>query len=207
MDELRLCTLLCNISAERRGARPPRPPRIELHAPMDSSTVVQPSFRAAASALSNFDSRHVNTSMCSYVVPDIDGTGTLHAQYPSIVRQLNRDCQPAHVTRYPTMWNLGFFFLREAAEGRKYGGDVLEISGQSSIRRYLLRPRTRFTEAYYPAVDVQALDRAYAAASFDLVIAESVIEHVPNPLLAVLQMHRVLRPGGHLLLMVPSTYP
>ena len=97
--------------------------------------------------------------------------------------------------------------MKEAAEGRTYGGRVLEISGQSSVRRWLLRPRTTFVEAFYPAVDVQHLDRAYAAASFDLVIAESVLEHVTNPFLAALQMRRVLRPGGHMLLMMPSTYP
>jgi SAM-dependent methyltransferase len=107
---------------------------------------------------------------------------------------------------YTTHWNLGFWFLREAAEGRTYGGRVLEISGETSVRPYLLRPHTRFVEARYPAVDVMALDRAFPAASFDTVIAESVLEHVANPMLAVLHMRRVLRPGGHMLLMMPSTY-
>ena len=54
---------------------------------------------------------------------------------------------------------------------------------------------------------MQALDRAYRPASFDFVIAESVLEHVANPFLAVTQMRRVLRPGGHMLLLLPSTYP
>jgi len=163
-------------------------------------------FDATASALAVFDGRHLNAS-CQFVVPEIDGRGPLSQRSPAIVRQLNRDCAPLHVTRYATAWNVGYWFLNEAAEGRTYGGRVLEISGETSVRRYLLRPETHFVEARYPAVDVQALDRAHPAASFDLVIAESVLEHVANPMLAVWQMRRVLRPGGHMLLMMPSTYP
>ena len=169
-------------------------------------------FRTAVGVLSAFDARHLENATCSFVLPEFGDShhrraGPLTSRYPEIVRQLNADCRPLHVTRYATQWNVGFWFLREAAEGRTYGGRVLEISGRSSIRRYLQRPHTTFTEARYPAVDVQTLDRAYAAGSFDMVIAESVLEHVPNPFLAVLQMRRVLRPGGHMLVLLPSTYP
>ena len=38
-----------------------------------------------------------------------------------------------------------------------------------------------------------------------MVIAENVLEHVANPLLAMLQIHRVLRDGGHALLVTPSS--
>lgn len=155
----------------------------------------------------SFGVRHLSNVSCTYVVPEIDGKGPLSSAHPRIVQQLNRGCAKLHVTRYATEWNLGWFFLTEAAAGRLYGGKVLEISGRSSMRQYLLKPNTVFVEAIYPEVDVVALDKKYAEASFDMVIAESVLEHVASPFLAVLQMHRVLREGGHMLLMMPSTYP
>ena len=162
---------------------------------------------AIAGLRTAFDGRHISNVSCSYVVPEfpLQGGGPLTRSHPDIVRKLNRDTQDLHVTRYATAWNLGWFFETEAASGRYYGGKVLEISGRSSIRQYLRKSQTTFVEAIYPAVDVTALDKAYSARSFDMVIAESVLEHVASPFLAVLQMYRVLRDGGHMMLMVPST--
>ena len=146
-------------------------------------------FDATASALAAFDGRHLNAS-CEFVVPEIDERGPLSQRSPEfakIVRQLNRDCAPLHVTRYAAAWNIGYWFLKEASEGRTYGGRVLEVSGESSVRRYLLRPQTQFVEAAYPGVDVQSLDRAHPPASFDLVVARTAhgalppTVHLPPP--------------------------
>ena len=41
-------------------------------------------------------------------------------------------------------------------------------------------------------------------ASFDAVVASHVIEHLANPLRALQEFHRVLRPGGRLVLIVPD---
>lgn len=164
-------------------------------------------FEATRAALATFTEQHVRTANCSYVMPEPGGTGPLSASYPKITHQLRENCNELTVTRYTIEWNLGFWFLREAANGRTYGGRVLEISGKSSLRRYLVKPGTTFEEAIYPAVDVTALHKAYPRESFDMVIAESVLEHVFNPQLAAFQAHRVLRPGGHFLMIVPSQYP
>lgn len=40
-------------------------------------------------------------------------------------------------------------------------------------------------------------------AQFDLIICSHVLEHIPNDLDAMAEMHRVLRQGGYLLVMVP----
>lgn len=52
-------------------------------------------------------------------------------------------------------------------------------------------------------VDVDRLS-AIEDASFDAVIASHVIEHLANPLRALQEFHRVLRPGGRLVLIVPD---
>ena len=61
----------------------------------------------------------------------------------------------------------------------------------------------------------EGLDRRYAVdlnvdrlpepdGSLDLVVASEVIEHVIDPGRAIAEFHRVLRPGGHVLITVPN---
>ncbi|MEX1173871.1 MAG: methyltransferase domain-containing protein [Chloroflexota bacterium] len=50
-------------------------------------------------------------------------------------------------------------------------------------------------------IDITAIP--YPEASFDLVICSHVLEHVPNDRAAILEMRRVLRPGGLALIIVP----
>lgn len=44
-------------------------------------------------------------------------------------------------------------------------------------------------------------------ASFDTVVSTEVLEHVPDPLKALTEMYRVLKPGGHLILSTPMYWP
>ncbi len=54
-------------------------------------------------------------------------------------------------------------------------------------------------------VDLDATGlRSLATGSFDAVIAAHVVEHVANPVHALLELLRVLRPGGRLVLVVPE---
>ena len=66
------------------------------------------------------------------------------------------------------------------------GGEVLEISGKSSVRRYL-RPKSTFVEAYYPAVDVMRLDKAYT----DEQQLRDDLENMLNAKIRRLQVQRV----------------
>lgn len=43
-------------------------------------------------------------------------------------------------------------------------------------------------------------------ATFDLVLCTEVVEHIPNSLSALQEIHRLLRPGGTLLLSTPQRY-
>lgn len=50
--------------------------------------------------------------------------------------------------------------------------------------------------------DLDATRLPFAEATFDAVIALSVLEHIPDIERAIAELHRVLKPGGHLLLTI-----
>jgi SAM-dependent methyltransferase len=47
----------------------------------------------------------------------------------------------------------------------------------------------------------------FADASMDVVLCTQVLEHIPDPIAAIGEIRRVLKPGGTLLLTVPSIFP
>lgn len=63
----------------------------------------------------------------------------------------------------------------------------------------------------FPYANVDVIANAecmpFADGTFDLVICESLLEHVPRPQLIVDEMMRVLKPGGELFIVVPFIYP
>jgi SAM-dependent methyltransferase len=50
---------------------------------------------------------------------------------------------------------------------------------------------------------VNILDIPYSDGSFDLVIANHVLEHVPDDLKALAEIHRIIKPGGYAILQTP----
>jgi 2-polyprenyl-6-hydroxyphenyl methylase/3-demethylubiquinone-9 3-methyltransferase len=52
--------------------------------------------------------------------------------------------------------------------------------------------------------DALRLGDQFAAESFDVVLSSECIEHTPNPRAAVVQMSRLVRPGGYLVLSTPN---
>lgn len=90
---------------------------------------------------------------------------------------------------------------------------VLDIGGRYQPYRPLLKDRVE----QYVALDVlntklvnvigkgQALP--FKSDIFDLVLATGVFEYFPEPRIAAEQIHRVLRPGGSLIMSVASVYP
>ncbi len=50
-----------------------------------------------------------------------------------------------------------------------------------------------------------ALDLPFGSARFDTILSTQVLEHVPRPQGLLREVHRVLKPGGHLILTAPQT--
>jgi len=79
----------------------------------------------------------------------------------------------------------------------------LEIAEINSIGRMhaFLADHPRLTYSEYPEEDLMRL--SYADATFDLVLTSDTLEHVPDPLLALRETRRILRPGGRHVFTVP----
>ncbi len=77
---------------------------------------------------------------------------------------------------------------------------VLELNEAGSLHAVLAKlPKHKF--GAYPAVDMQALP--YQAGTFDLVVHSDTLEHIEDPVKALTECKRVLKPGGALCFTVP----
>jgi SAM-dependent methyltransferase len=91
--------------------------------------------------------------------------------------------------------------------------EVLDVGGRIQPYRPLIANRLRRYVAVdlrpTPLVDVvaRAEQLPLGNARFDLVICTQVLEYVAQPSVVFGEIHRVLRPGGALLLSVPSACP
>jgi len=75
--------------------------------------------------------------------------------------------------------------------------DAVEVSG----KLHGDKPWRSYTRLEYPAFDL--CDPPPALESFDLVICEQVLEHVPDPCAAAATLAALCRPGGRLLVSTP----
>ena len=60
-------------------------------------------------------------------------------------------------------------------------------------------------EAGLDVFQVELRDAAFADASFDLVTARHVIEHIPDPVAFVGEIYRIVKPGGMMVLKTPNS--
>ena len=77
---------------------------------------------------------------------------------------------------------------------------VLELNEAGTLSSSLKRLDGHILGTY-PEVDMQAMP--YEDSSFDLVVHSDTLEHVPNPVQALRECRRVLRPGGACCYTVP----
>lgn len=90
---------------------------------------------------------------------------------------------------------------------------VLDVGGRIQPYRTLIEQRTR----HYIAVDLQMAGLVTVVAtaeqlplmegSADLILCNDMLQYVPDPVAAVSEMFRILRPGGRLILSTRGSYP
>jgi SAM-dependent methyltransferase len=122
---------------------------------------------------------------------------------------------------YPSLTNPSWLVLRKRREiFRKWllrlesrELDVLDVGGRVQPYRPLLEGQLH----RYVAIDprrtplVNIVGRGeqmpFRSAQFDLVFCTQVLEYAPDPRLIIAEIHRVLKPGGYVMLSVPAVFP
>jgi len=121
----------------------------------------------------------------------------------------------------PSLTNPNWLVLRQRREiFRKWlngvSGErllVLDVGGRIQPYRALLEGRL---SGYWavdirqgPLVNVVAKGEAipFKTECFDVVICSQVLEYIPEPQIFIAEVHRVLKPQGHLLLSAPAVFP
>jgi len=94
---------------------------------------------------------------------------------------------------------------------------VLDIGGGDRFQKWLEPYKDLFKNCDYKTMDYDARTGADVVGdihaiplkdeSVDAIICSSVLEHVKDPIRAVLELKRVLRKGGKIFVYVPSIYP
>ena len=126
----------------------------------------------------------------------------------------------AHARLYPSILAAGYLLLRNIRRlmerffsQHQQVGRVLDVGAQYCPYYPLFKDKC---ESYSsmdivdtPLVDIvcNAENMLVADASYDLVLCTEVLEHCPNPQRIVDECYRVLRPGGTLIVTVPSIFP
>lgn len=93
----------------------------------------------------------------------------------------------------------------------RLGGAVLDVGCGGRPYRSLLRNASSYVGLdpnpdLGPDVVGSALRLPFPASSFDGVMCNEVLEHIPDPRAALRETHRVLRPGGLLYTTVPQAW-
>ena len=120
---------------------------------------------------------------------------------------------------HPSITNPNWLVLRKRRELFSHwlkeplpaGAAVLDIGGRIQPYRTLL-PGARYLALdlrLTPLVDViaSAEQIPFLGQRFDLVLCTQMLEYAPDPGLVLSEIHRVLKPGGRLLLSVPAIFP
>ena len=94
---------------------------------------------------------------------------------------------------------------------------ILDVGGGNPFTKWLKNYQELFKNSDYKTMDYDASTAPtivgdihnipLPGGSIDAVICHSVLEHVHNPIRAMEEVYRVLKPGGKIFLHVPSIYP
>ena len=94
------------------------------------------------------------------------------------------------------------FYQKRVAPRLGEGLKAIEFGGSNGFIRDLFVGVDYEVAPNAPEVDIQDLS-TYPADSYDFVILDEILEHVPRPWIAVEEIHRILKPGGTLITSSP----
>jgi 2-polyprenyl-3-methyl-5-hydroxy-6-metoxy-1,4-benzoquinol methylase len=134
------------------------------------------------------------------VEQDIDSA--FHRRRKDLTVDLVREAVSS-VQRTPRLLDLGCGqgHITEAIRQALHSADVTGLDYSISAIDY--------AHAHFPEIDFavgDAYESPYAQGFFDVVVCNNLWEHVPDPLLLLSRIKRILRPGGHIVLSTPSRY-
>jgi SAM-dependent methyltransferase len=154
--------------------------------------------------------------MSVQMLPEARAREIYEAWHPSVEHDASEGDTPWHalVSRHLTSADLANRRVLEIGCGR---GELVQRLIASAPTRHLVaadfaETAVRFGRRRTPAGDGHRVSWAvasireipFADATFNTVISCETIEHVVEPLSALKEIHRVLRPGGRLLLTTPN---
>lgn len=87
------------------------------------------------------------------------------------------------------------------------GGDIQKIVDGMAAKRGIAVINTDVDPARVPDVVDDIMQSSFPSETFDAVIIMEVLEHVPEPHRAALEIHRLLKPGGRLIASTPFLFP
>lgn len=89
---------------------------------------------------------------------------------------------------------------------RDVRGVGVEVSGDA-VARLALAPNVRMETLAYPALDLMEPLPDRLAGLCDLVVADQVLEHVPDPFRAAVSLVEMARPRGTVVVTAPCIFP
>ena len=108
-------------------------------------------------------------------------------------------------------------FVRESMYKIAREKIILDVGGGERFTKWMNEYRSLFENLDYRTFDYDASTGADIVgdihampiedAAVDAIICSSVLEHVRNPLLAMSELTRILKPGGKMFFYMPSLYP
>lgn len=87
------------------------------------------------------------------------------------------------------------------------GGDIQKMVDDVAVKRGVTVISTDIDPARAPDVVDDITRSSFPDETFDAVIIMEVLEHVPEPHRATLEIHRLLKPGGRLIASTPFLFP
>ena len=95
-------------------------------------------------------------------------------------------------------------YILDVGGGIKFGKGMKSYLGLFAGKRYVTLDKE---EKYHPDIVGDIHEIPLPDNSVDAVICKSVLEHVEEPRKAVLEVYRILKPGGKAFFYVPFLYP